>query len=99
MRTKCEFKTCGCDKFITYHNNICNTCNHHLIWHKNKKEVNPPTDSFVSPRQNARKPIYVTTIKRSTIHVAVEVFVPITPELPTDLIEEDYCTNFNELPI
>ena len=81
----CEFKNCNCANFIGKHT-LCTLCNHADIWHYNKNK--PPSDielQFLSPRENARIPVYTT--ERIIPIVFAEpiydyIFCPVVDALP-----------------
>jgi hypothetical protein len=92
-RYHCIFKNCSCNKYKLRCSGRC-ICNHGKVWHSRYKK--PPCDeylSFVSPRQLARKPIYIKK------YLNIEVFLPKVPPLPSDDEEIVYCPAYIELPV
>lgn len=96
-RLKCLFKncTCTCYKKNRSKSKICLMCNHHKIWHEKTK---PPSDAylqFCSPREKARKPIYVSDKRFVNMFVPEAIPVVDAVEIPNDC----YCPCVVALPV
>jgi hypothetical protein len=92
MRYNCEFKNCKCYSYISDHTKrrICK-CNHGKTWHNRKNILH--TNSFVSPRQMARKPTYT---------YGITIFTPIVEAVPIveGILECDlFCPRVADLPV
>ena len=97
-RFHCEFKNCNCVKFTLFCNGRCKYCNHGKVWHSLKDH--PPTtfkSQFISPREHARIPIYVSD---NEIKLTIFTPIPVVNAYPIENYNNDnFSITVEALPV
>ena len=89
-RFHCEFKNCKCTHFIC-NSRLCKICKHSHIWHSKKQKYS----QFISPREKARKPKYVSDIILGQVYI----FEPLPLAPAIEVANPCFCPQVYALPV